>query len=73
MSIKSENCAPITEDDLSTLCGLSRAIEVCSDVIMGLIDEKTARDALPTLVELHRVELEKLFSHADQSKKGGAA
>ena len=73
MTIQSETIAPITEDDFATLCGLSSALEVCSDVIMGFSDEKTARDALPTLVELHRAELEKLFSHADQSTKGGAA
>lgn len=64
---------PISEDDLATLNGLSLAIEVCSDVMMGLMDESTARDALPTLIELQRLEMKKLFAHAYQSTKGAIA
>ena len=73
MTSKCEAPAQISEDDLSTLSGIAFAIETCSDVIMGLIDPATARKALPVLVELQRSELEKLFKHADQSEKGGAA
>ena len=37
--------APITQDDLMTLNGLALAIELCSDVIDGLIDPGTAKGA----------------------------
>ena len=50
----------ITEDDLAKLRGLALAIETCSDVMIGLIDESTARRALPTLIELQQAEIERL-------------
>lgn len=70
MNAQHETRAPISEDDLQTLSGIAKAIEVCSDVLMGLIDPKTAREALPVLVDLQRSELKKLLTHADQSEKG---
>ena len=65
--------APITEEDLMTLNGLALAIELCSDVIDGLIDPGTAKRALPTLVRLHRDALDQILTHAHEAQKGGAA
>ena len=64
------SATPITEDDFTTLTGLSLAIEVCSDVIDGLIDPDTARKALPTLVRLQRQELNAICKLVSE---GGAA
>lgn len=61
--------APICECDLTTLKGLAAAIEVCSDVMSGLMDEQTARRALPALVKLHSEELDRLSEHAHESTR----
>ena len=62
--------APITEDDMVNLYGLALAMEVCSDVIDGLLDPETAKRALPSLVRLHREEIMRLMQHASESSKG---
>ena len=43
--------APITEDDLMTLNGLTLAIELCTDVIDGLIDPGPAKRALAERID----------------------
>lgn len=58
----------LSEDDLANLVGLSLAIEVCSDVIMGAIDEQTARNALPTLVRLHKAEIDSIWNNFESAR-----
>jgi hypothetical protein len=50
----------LSEDDFATLQGLTMAVEVCSDVITGLVDKERAKQALPTLVNLLRAEVARL-------------
>ncbi len=57
------------EDDMCDLHGLVAAMEVCDDVIEGVMDPKLARRAMPSLIRLMRAELARV---AEAELKRGA-
>ena len=57
------------EDDMCHLHGLAAAMEVCDDVIEGVMDPNLARRAMPSLIRLMRAELARV---AEAELKRGA-